>query len=292
MKTVLALTCGVVLGSVGMLWVSEHAATAAAAAATRGMPQPIGPCQADIDGSGAVGLGDIAAIIQNWGQPCYPDNDGDGYNVTLDCDDNNPFVYPGANEQCNGIDDNCDLQIDEGFDLNSDFSNCGQCGYSCYRPHAVMACVAGECVFQFCDEGWADIDGNPENGCETELIDLDMDGWYSYQDCDDTDQDVYPGAPERCNTIDDNCDGQNDEGFDLNSDFSNCGMCGNSCERPHAVMACVAGECVLQFCDPGWADVDGNPSNGCETPMGGLEAGGRESGAAAIGAKKDSSGAR
>lgn len=43
-----------------------------------------------------------------------PDHDGDGFTASEDCDDNNDQVYPGATEQCNGHDDNCDNRIDEG----------------------------------------------------------------------------------------------------------------------------------------------------------------------------------
>jgi hypothetical protein len=42
------------------------------------------------------------------------DNDGDGYDSTVDCDDNNAAVNPGATEVCDGIDNDCDGQIDEG----------------------------------------------------------------------------------------------------------------------------------------------------------------------------------
>ncbi|MBN2106638.1 MAG: DUF1566 domain-containing protein [Deltaproteobacteria bacterium] len=49
------------------------------------------------------------------------DADGDGYgdncSAGFDCDDTNSAVFPGAEEICNGIDDNCDNQIDEGLTL-------------------------------------------------------------------------------------------------------------------------------------------------------------------------------
>ncbi len=50
-----------------------------------------------------------------------PDLDQDGITACSgDCDDHNPAVHPGASELCNGVDDNCNDSIDEGFDVDSD----------------------------------------------------------------------------------------------------------------------------------------------------------------------------
>ncbi len=102
------------------------------------------------------------------------DADGDGYNVDVDCDDNNPDVYPGAPELCDGLDNDCDGTIDNGADN--------------YCPTG-QVCIDGACVF----------------------VDADGDGYPSDIDCDDNDPNVYPGAPEYCNGIDDDCDGSIDE---------------------------------------------------------------------------------
>ena len=46
-----------------------------------------------------------------------------------------------------------------------------------------------------------------------ESIDADGDGFNSSEDCDDTDPDVYSGAEEICDSVDNNCDGEIDEGL-------------------------------------------------------------------------------
>ena len=53
------------------------------------------------------------------------DNDGDEFPAYIDCNDNDDTIYPGAPEVCNGIDDDCDGEIDEGV-MNTcmDYSTC------------------------------------------------------------------------------------------------------------------------------------------------------------------------
>jgi hypothetical protein len=56
------------------------------------------------------------------------------------------------------------------------------------------------------------------------------------------------------------------EGFcvDVATDPRNCGGCSRSCVIPNATAACNAGTCELGSCNTGFADCDGNLTNGCE----------------------------
>jgi beta-glucanase (GH16 family) len=45
------------------------------------------------------------------------DADGDGVTAPADCNDNNAAVYPGAPEKCDGLDNDCDGQVDEGIGM-------------------------------------------------------------------------------------------------------------------------------------------------------------------------------
>lgn len=43
----------------------------------------------------------------------FLDEDHDGESTEFDCNDENPFVWTGAEEICNSIDDNCNGKTDE-----------------------------------------------------------------------------------------------------------------------------------------------------------------------------------
>ncbi len=154
-------------------------------------------------------------------------------------------------ERCNGADDDCDGEADEGFELDS-VEHCGACGVSCDFPNARTACQNDRCVVLSCAQGFIDADREGPNGCETPCV---------------------PSGAEQCNGADDDCDGRNDEGFDLENDALNCGRCGEACAVPHGEPFCNGGACLVRSCEAGFVDLDRRAGNGCECEItaGGVE---------------------
>jgi Notch 1 len=162
---------------------------------------------------------------------------------------------PSGDELCDELDNDCDTAIDEDFDLSSDLGHCGECGNTCRFANAVARCEAGTCAMGTCNAGFVDLDEDPETGCEYRCT---------------------PGGAERCNRVDDDCDSNIDEGFDLASDPANCGECGRECNFPNATGSCAPDSggtpvCALAACTAGFIDLDSDPTTGCEyacTPSG------------------------
>ncbi len=118
----------------------------------------------------------------------FADIDGDGYAVAdHDCDDEDPAVFPDADEICDGFDNDCDGVIDDDDD------------------DVVMDALR-----------WpdADLDGYGDAGSEADWIC----GVDNAQDCDDGRDDVNPDMVEICDDlgVDEDCDGLTDtEAYDV-----------------------------------------------------------------------------
>src|SRR5262249_8608794 len=65
------------------------------------------------------------------------DADGDGYNSSVDCNDNNASIHPGATEICDGIDEDCDGVLDNGFP-DADGDGYASCGGDCNDNNAAV----------------------------------------------------------------------------------------------------------------------------------------------------------
>jgi hypothetical protein len=185
----------------------------------------------------------------------YDDADNDGYYNYWDCNDQNAAVNPGAAELCDALDNNCDGQADEGLpqltyfaDIDNDgfgdaatseqsCSDTPPAGYvgnntDCNDSNLLVNPNAGE-VCDGIDNNCNDLtdDGLDLN---TFYLDADNDGFGdagvsfdtcagiapngyvdNADDCNDNDLNIQPNAAETCDDLDNNCNGQTDEGLPL-----------------------------------------------------------------------------
>ena len=130
---------------------------------------------------------DAEAEVGTWESTYCPcDADGDGVDRFgcggTDCNDDDSAIYPGADETCNELDDDCDGVIDEGdaIDASTWYADSDNDSYGDFL-NSVDAC------------------DQPANYVAND------------EDCDDTSDDVNPDSDEYCNGYDDDCDGDVDE---------------------------------------------------------------------------------
>lgn len=164
-----------------------------------------------------------------------------------DCNDTNASIYPGAAESCDGVDNNCNGSIDEGFVTtfyyDGDKDGYGQTSLSiraCSAPVGYVS-AGGDCndqdasihpgVNDTCDGKDNDCDAAiDENPDKTWYRDADSDGYgsassttkactvpsgyvASSSDCNDSSASINPAATEVCDGVDNDCDQSTDEGF-------------------------------------------------------------------------------
>ena len=55
-------------------------------------------------------------------------------------------------------------------DTMTSVTNCGACGSTCFTANGTSSCVNGQCRIASCNAGFADCNGNPADGCETNVF--------------------------------------------------------------------------------------------------------------------------
>ncbi|RYZ42194.1 MAG: hypothetical protein EOO71_08740 [Myxococcaceae bacterium] len=202
------------------------------------------------------------------------DEDGDGYvpknddgTGGTDCDDRptaGASVHPGAKENCNDRDDNCDGDDDQThFKLGVACENDGGCTgrLECAFNKVDTTCKAPEPEYAWVDGdddkvGKAGVE--PTRFCAPSTV---PDAGYvpfsaRHDDCDDGNKNIHPLATEACNGADDNCDGTPD-----NIAFEDCMTPDSQCVGARQCKG-IAGdkECVATVPVPTWypdSDLDG-----------------------------------
>ena len=120
------------------------------------------------------------------GSVAYADADADGWAACMECDDSDPAINPDAVEVCDEVDNDCDSATDDADDsLDSETA-----------------------TLWYAD---TDIDGFGDLANSVLLCESPTGYVADNTDCDDGDNNAYPGATEYCDGHDDNCDGTIDE---------------------------------------------------------------------------------
>lgn len=172
--------------------------------------------------------------------PTYWDQDDDGWSERKgDCDDTNAAVYPGAEEVCNMVDDDCNNVMDDGLPTSAWYYDQDEDGYggNTFDDGPVYSCggfwpftspTGDDCndndaqTYPEAQEICDGLDQNCDSFGSPQGCDADEDGYFAgYEgidvdvDCDDADASVYPDRPEECDGKDNDCDGTVDENIEI-----------------------------------------------------------------------------
>ena len=174
----------------------------------------------------------------------------------------------------------CNLDASDGCETNlgNSMANCGGCNLPCNLAHASEACVPslttglGVCTLLGCDAGYENCNLDPTDGCEIDTDTNVSNCGNCFSPCD------YDNAAASCNggtcqmgACDPdyaNCNGFTADGCEahLTDEVAHCGTCATNCNTvfPNSDVSCNGGACIFAGCDPGFYDIDGSLSNGCE----------------------------
>ena len=177
----------------------------------------------------------------------------------------------------------CELRCDKGYAdcdgdaatgceryVLTDANNCGSCGKTCERQEG---CISGACTTATCQAGYADCDRSTKTGCEVNLtsdphncgacghVCDTANGTAGCADGECTIASCAAGYADCNHVVGDGCE------IDLTTDLANCGGCALGCAPPNGTGACAGGSCAISRCNAGFADCDGNLSNGCEISL-------------------------
>lgn len=156
-------------------------------------------------------------------------------------------------------------------DTSTDPTHCGGCDTPCDPLHGVGTCSGGACLLGACDPGFGDCDAMPDTGCERALDTLSDCGACGRGCVHDHATSTCAGGSCAIATCDagwGDCDGSLATGCEQRTDtLVHCGACSTACARPNGLVSCASGSCMLVGCNPGFADCNGDPADGCEADL-------------------------